>query len=110
MRHEEFISILNECSSFCNYCADACLNEDDVKMMIPCIRYDRMCAEVCSSLSKLLSIDVPNQEVSALVIYCKTLCEKCAEECSSHKPQHCQNCAVACEKCVDACSKFLYVN
>ncbi|MBA80723.1 MAG: four-helix bundle copper-binding protein [Leeuwenhoekiella sp.] len=110
MRNEEFIATLNECASFCNYCADACLNEDNISMMVSCIRNDRICAEICSSLSKILSMDVPNEEVTALVEYCKSVCERCAAECASHEAQHCKNCAVACNKCVDACSKFLYTN
>jgi len=108
MNHEELINTLNECANYCNHCADACLEEDHIQMMVTCIRYDHMCAEVCSSLAKLLSINVPSQKLTALVEYCKNLCESCAEECSSHEAQHCQNCAAACKRCVDVCSKFLY--
>ena len=49
MRNEKLISALGNCINHCNYCADACLDEDNVKMMVDCIRTDRVCAEVCSS-------------------------------------------------------------
>ncbi len=110
MKHEELIAVLNECASFCNYCADACLSEDNLHKMVTCIRYDRICAESCASFAKILSIDISTKELIPLAEFCLKFCKKCAEECENHDNQHCQNCAQACEKCADACSKFIYAS
>ena len=32
---------ISECILMCNYCFNACLEEDDVKMMKECIRLDK---------------------------------------------------------------------
>ena len=44
--YEECIQACLDCIKACNY--DACLNEEDVKMMVPCIRMDRECSDICT--------------------------------------------------------------
>lgn len=105
MRNENLIHALGNCINHCNYCADACLDEDDVKMMVDCIRLDRVCAEVCSTLNQLLVTNYSN--VDDLVRYCIKACDECAEECGKHDAQHCKDCAEACRKCSEECKKFL---
>ncbi len=105
MRNENLIHALGNCINHCNYCADACLDEDDVKMMVDCIRLDRVCAEVCSTLNQLLVTKYSN--VDDLVRYCIKVCDECAEECGKHDAQHCKDCAEACRKCSEECKKFL---
>ncbi|SDB28704.1 protein of unknown function [Flavobacteriaceae bacterium MAR_2010_188] len=105
MRNEKLISALGNCINHCNYCADACLDEDNVKMMVKCIRTDKVCAEVCSSLSQVLATNYT--DVKGLVEYCKSVCEACAKECEGHDHKHCQECADACRKCAKACEEFL---
>jgi len=105
MRNEKLISALGNCINHCNYCADACLDEDNVKMMVNCIRTDKVCAEACSALSQVLATGY--SDVGGLVEYCKKVCEACAKECEGHDHQHCQECAEACRECADACSAYL---
>lgn len=105
MRNQELIRALGNCINHCNYCADACLEEDDVSKMAECIRTDKVCAEVCSSLNQVLATKY--KDVEGLVKYCQSVCSKCADECSQHKHQHCQDCADACRKCEKACQEFL---
>jgi len=31
----------------CELCADACLDEQAIRMMVPCVRLDRDCADIC---------------------------------------------------------------
>jgi len=62
MKKTELISTLGSCINACNHCADACLGEENVKMMVDCIRTDRVCAEVCSSLSQVLHTTYDNVE------------------------------------------------
>jgi len=105
MRNEKLITALGNCINHCNYCADACLGEDNVQKMVECIRLDRICAEACAALNQILAVE--GAEVTGLVKYCKEMCRKCADECSKHETQHCKDCAKACEECERACEEFL---
>lgn len=104
MKNEKLIHALGNCINHCNYCADACLGEENVKMMVTCIRLDRVCAEVCSTLSQLLAMNF--KDIDGLVAYCEKICEQCAEECGKHQMDHCQKCAEACKSCAEACREF----
>lgn len=104
MRNSELLKTLSNCINHCNYCADACLDEENVKEMIDCIRTDRACALVCSATADILATSYPARD---LVSYCKELCEKCAEECNKHETEHCKDCARACEECARACEAYL---
>ena len=105
MKKQELISVIGKCINACNHCADACLDEDNVKMMVDCIRTDRVCAEVCSSLSQVLHTSYSN--VDGLVQYCITVCTDCANTCENHDHDHCKACAEACRECITACEAFL---
>jgi len=105
MKNAKLIEALNNCVAHCNYCADACLDEDMVKMMVDCIRTDRACAEICSTTAKLLAANYT--DVKAIVEACHKICVKCADECGKHDHQHCKDCAEACRKCADACKTYL---
>lgn len=104
MKNQEILDTLSNCINHCNYCADACLDEDNVKMMVDCIRTDRACASVCAALADVLATGYKN--VNGLVEYCAATCQACAEECEKHDHSHCQACAEACRKCAEACRSF----
>lgn len=104
MRNEKLIHALGNCINHCNYCADACLDEDDVKKMKECIRIDKVCAEACAALSQILAIK--GSDAAGLVKYCQEVCRKCAEECEKHNTQHCKDCAKACRECEEACKSY----
>lgn len=104
MRNQELISALYNCASHCNHCADACLDEQDVKMMVRCIRLDNICATTCIATAEALAVN--SQDIAGLVKYCQEICRKCAEECEKHKSDHCQKCAEACRRCEEACSQY----
>ncbi|WP_010229995.1 four-helix bundle copper-binding protein [Gillisia marina] len=104
MRNEKLIQALGNCINHCNYCADACLDEENVKMMVDCIRLDRVCAEACAALNQILATNF--KDVQGLVDYCKRVCIACAEECGKHDHQHCKDCAKACRECVEACDAY----
>lgn len=105
MRNEKLIRALGNCINHCNYCADACLDEENVKMMVQCIRIDRVCAEVCSTLNQILATDFG--EAKDMVRYCMKICNSCAEECEKHTMAHCKECAMACRNCIAECRIFL---
>jgi Cys-rich four helix bundle protein (predicted Tat secretion target) len=102
-QHQELIRALHDCAAECNHCFDACLQEDDVKMLAQCIRLDRECADMCAFLEHAITHNSPF--VSELAAVCATICEACAEECEKHADhhEHCRRCAEACRRCAEAC-------
>lgn len=104
MKNENLIKTLYDCAAHCNNCADACLDEDDVKKMVECIRLDRVCAAACIAAAEALSVKGPHAE--GLVKACADTCKNCADECAKHEAQHCKDCAEACRKCEDACRSY----
>tara|TARA_Y100000815_G_C12931523_1_gene345653 strand:- start:128 stop:448 length:321 start_codon:yes stop_codon:yes gene_type:complete len=105
MENQTLINALTACVTACNHCADACLDEDNIKMMVDCIRTDRVCAEACNTASKILVTSY--EDVEGLVKYCQQVCKACADECEKHDHEHCKDCAKACRACEDACKSFL---
>ncbi|MCX2764738.1 four-helix bundle copper-binding protein [Aquimarina muelleri] len=89
----------------CNHCANTSLNSGYVEMMIDCIRTNQVCAEICSTTAKILSLSYEN--VDDLVDYCKTICQACARECSKHNNEYYKSCSDACQKSVEACNIYL---
>lgn len=103
MKNAALLDSLSKCINYCNYCADSCLREDNVKEMADCIRTDWVCASVCSATADVLATNYPAE---VLVGYCKEICERCADECRKHTAAHCQECAQACEECARACEDY----
>ena len=105
MKNQKLLDALYNCITHCNHCADACLDTDNIKMMVDCIRTDRASAEVCSTTAKLLAMD--SAFAKAMVEKCHEICIQCAEECEGHENQHCKDCAEACRACAAACKEYL---
>ncbi|KNH20626.1 MAG: four-helix bundle copper-binding protein [Priestia megaterium] len=102
--YQTVIQTLHDCMSACNHCFDACLKEENVGMMVDCIRFDRECADICGYLEQALERGTPF--VAELAGVCAEICEKCGNECKKHDHDHCQKCAEACLKCADECRKL----
>lgn len=101
--NKDLIRTLAECAAACNHCAVSCLEEDDVKMMVRCIRLDLDCAAICKVALDYVSRDsTMAREVLGL---CARACRECGEECAKHKHDHCQACAEACRRCEQACQQ-----
>jgi len=105
MKNEAFVKVIDACVRHCNHCADACLDEPDIQKMVDCIRLDRVCAQVCNSLSAILM--TTHTDIDGLVQYCIQICEECAAECEKHEMKHCQDCAKACRECAQHCREYL---
>ncbi len=99
--NDDLIKKLDICIAACNYCASACLKEDNVAMMAKCISIDMDCADICRTVAVLLARD--SIHAKHLMKECIEVCEACAAECSKHDHDHCQACAEACRECADAC-------
>lgn len=104
IENKELLEILHECMATCNHCFDACLQEENVKMMADCIRLDVECADICGQFAKALS---RNSEFSKdYAELCAKICDACADECEKHEHDHCKKCAEVCRKCAEACRGF----
>ena len=104
-QHQDLIQKLADCAAACQYCSDQCLDEEDIKMMVPCIRLDRDCADAC--LVALNFVARGSDSAQEAVQFCLDFCKRCAEECASHEAQHCKECAKACRACEKACEQYL---
>ncbi len=96
---------LGECVITCNYCFNACLEEDDIKMMKECIKLDKECAAICQSTLGL--INRGGRFVNEALDMCVKVCEACADECRKYPHEHCKVCAKACDECAAACRDFM---
>jgi hypothetical protein len=102
--HEELVNTLMNCAATCEYCATACLKEEDIDMMRNCIMLDRDCADICRLTATLLSRNSDNTD--RILEVCAEVCQKCADECKHHEHDHCQDCARVCSDCAEACMEF----
>lgn len=105
--HKDLIQKLAACAAACQYCADQCLNEDDVAHMVECIRTDRDCADACLQAINFVSRE--SKYAKDAVEFCRELCKACGDECAHHQMDHCQACAKACRACEEACESFVAV-
>lgn len=103
-KHKDFINKLNECAAACDYCLDACLDEDDLKKMVSCIRTDRDCAKITRLTASMVASN--SKYADGLVKECEEICRACAEECEQHETEHCKQCAEACRACEEACKSY----
>ena len=96
------LTALYDCSSACNYCTTACLEEPEVQMMVSCIKLDIDCAAICSLAASFIARNSVHGK--HLLKECAELCNLCAAECEKHvKMKHCADCAKACRACEKAC-------
>lgn len=96
------IEALNRCAIECSHCAMACLDERDVNMLSNCIKLDLDCAEICRTVSSLLSRGSEHGE--HLLKECIEICHACADECEKHSHMdHCKRCAEECRHCAEEC-------
>ncbi len=108
MNHEkcqQLVSVLHECVAACQHCINACLQENNVKIMTTCIRLDMDCADVCALTAQFVSRH--SVYTKHIIKDCIEICKACAEECSKHtEMDHCMECAEACKKCIEACIDY----
>lgn len=105
--HKEFIQKLADCAAACRYCADQCLNSDNIAKMVDCIRTDHDCADSC--LQAINFVSRQSKHAKEAVVFCRSLCKECWDECAKHEMDHCQACAKACRACEEACESYLSV-
>ncbi|MEZ0612349.1 four-helix bundle copper-binding protein [Fibrella sp. WM1] len=104
--YQACIDACQACATSCDACAEACLSEQDVAMMVACIRLDRDCAKICYMAISFMASGSPH--AADVCQLCAHLCEACANECEKHAQHHdhCRQCAEACRRCAEACRKM----
>ena len=102
--HQAVLDALSRCIAACEMCATACPQEDDVQMMVPCIRLDRDCADICRLTAAFIARG--SDHARHVLKECIEICRKCGEECGQHQHDHCQQCAAACQACLEACKTY----
>ena len=113
MSHEQnegLLDALATCAAECNNCFTACLDEQDVKMLVRCIKLDRDCADICMLTASLIARG--SEHGKHLLKECAEVCTACAEECEKHAAmgmEHCRTCAEACRACAEACQSGMAV-
>lgn len=107
MNKQELSRKLADCIAACESCATKCLDVENVKMHIECIRTDRDCADICALTLRLLNRD--SNHLNEILKVCIDTCVSCEKECRKHDHDHCQKCADACHQCHQACEEYLSV-
>lgn len=100
-QNQSLLETLAACVAACENCASACLQEDNVQMMVRCIQLDRDCADICALTARLVARGSAHAE--HLLPECAEICRLCGEECAQHEAEHCQQCAAACRRCEEVC-------
>ncbi|EMA33374.1 four-helix bundle copper-binding protein [Halobiforma nitratireducens] len=98
---QECIDNCLEAAQVCEWCVDACADEEG---MGRCIRLCRDVADVASLHARLMARDSGSHE--ELGELCADLCEACAEECEQHEHEHCQACAEILPRCAESCREM----
>ena len=106
--NRELIQKLAECAAACENCMDSCLSEENIGMMVRCIRLDRDCAKICQLTASFITSH--SEHAMHVIKECIEICEQCAAECEKHDHNHCQECARACRECAEACKSYQGAN
>lgn len=104
------IDAISDCAQACIADTDADLGEQDLAVMVRCIRLCLDCTDICTATAGVISrpADYDTDVVRPLLQACVAICKSCAEECERHvHMQHCQVCAEACRRCEQACRELL---
>jgi hypothetical protein len=101
----------HDCATACTICADACLGEEKVQMLVRCIRLNLDCADVCDATGRVLArqTEADLSILRVLLQACAHACEVCGAECARHADmhEHCRVCAESCRRCAEACNRLL---
>lgn len=105
------IEMCQRCVATCTACADECLGHADIAVFRRCIRLNLDCAEVCSTIARLLSRRGQPElsSLRALLEAGTTLCAATANEAQKHAETetHCKLTAEICLACARGCDAAL---
>lgn len=99
--HQNCIDLCVKCAQICQECLTMCLQEEDVKSRINCIKTLQDCSEICSTAACFMSRESSN--AIEICNACADICNTCATECGMFEDQHCKSCADVCKQCASEC-------
>ncbi len=89
----------------CKNCANEDLQEEDVEMLVRCVRLNHDGAAV--SILAMQAMASNSEFVKQICSLCAEICNVCADECEKYTHmEHCKICAEVCRKCAVECSKI----
>lgn len=81
-----------------------CLDEQEVKQLVGCIKELRDCIDICELAIKFMSRN--SSHAKHICRECAEICESCAQSCKQMKNNHCTKCAEICLRCAEECKKM----
>lgn len=113
MSHEQYTKVIDtlyQCATDCIHCENACLDEENVKGLVRCIKLDRDCADFCLFTARALAAD--SEFSSEISLLCAKICDACADECEKHSMHmdHCRVCMESCRRCAEECRSVVSVS
>src|ERR1043165_7858318 len=101
----ECIELCQRCVASCTACADECLGQADMALLLRCIRLNLDCADVCTTIARLLSRRQQPElsTLRALLEAGTTICAATANEAQKHAEKH-EHCRLSAEICL-ACAR-----
>ena len=90
-----------EAAQVCEWCADACADEEG---MARCIRLCRDVADLCTLHARLMARG--SAYADDLAEPCAEVLEACADECAQHDHDHCQACAAVLPDAAETCREM----
>lgn len=95
--------LLYKCASECDYCATACLDDEEVKSLSKCIKLNLVCADICRTTAIFIARETVHAE--HIIKECTEICDLCAKECQQHDTESCKRCAEVCSNCAEQCKR-----
>jgi hypothetical protein len=100
-----------DCAQACASCADASLAEDDIKMLVRCVRLNLDCTDMCAATGAIATRHLVSERpmLREILAACGLTCRRCEEECLRHANHHahCRVCAEVCASCSRACEAVI---
>jgi hypothetical protein len=91
---------VHKCPAVCNYCANSCTHEDDVKSIL-----NVKCATICFSAVQLMSIG--SQQAAQICVICAEIYEARGSECGKNDIERWKECTRICMLCIEECKKMV---
>lgn len=92
----ETVDALTGCAQACSASVGACLTDDQLDQLGPCLQTELRCADLCTRVAAELrrTATSAQQPDPQPLTDCADACWTCARECEAHAPQH-AHCAEA---------------
>ncbi len=103
--YQQCIATCLKCAAICNYCATACLEQDDANQMARGIQLSRECAYICNVTAQVMSMG--GMSIQSMCEICEVVCNACNEECFKFNKEHCAECADICRRVAIECRSVI---